>query len=88
MMTARVPSDVRLAWNGSTILALRPHETLPMPGEGTLANPIVVDALTSSPTTPTQPVHSTVGAIGALTTGTQALIVTNPTSNASTPSPV
>jgi hypothetical protein len=88
MMTARVPSDVRLAWNGSTILALRLHETLPMPGEGTLANPIVVDALTSSPTTPTQPAHSTAGAIGALTTGTQALIVTNPTSNASTPSPV
>ena len=56
-----------------------PPMTVPVQGNGTATNPIVVNATPSHPTMPTTSTPSTTGAAGALTIGTRALFVTNPT---------
>jgi hypothetical protein len=80
-MTARVPFTARLAWNGSSIVAVEPPLIPPQPGSRT--RPIVVDASDETPDTSTSTAPSINGVNGAPTMAIQALRVTNPTSNAS-----
>jgi hypothetical protein len=56
-----------------------PPIIVPMRGDGTIANPIVVDAKPSYQTTPISSALSTTGATGALTTDTRVLFISNPT---------
>jgi hypothetical protein len=87
LMTACIHPDAWLVWNGTSVVMAVPPTTVPVQGDGTAANPIVVDAAPSHPTTPTTSAPSTTGVTGASTTGTRVLYVTNPTPHVEVPLP-
>jgi hypothetical protein len=87
LMMARIHPDARLVWDGTSVVAAVLPAIVPVQGDGTTANPIVVDAAPSRPTMPTNSAPSMTGATGALTIGTRVLFVTNPMPSVLAPLP-